>query len=101
MAQQVALARQHAGHAKNVTATLRGVDDDNVSATESVADLTDNDLFLSGLPASVKQEMVNEDPVNYISNGGVHFPGQEMVNEDSANHISEGGGGFVWTRNGD
>ena len=48
---------------------------------------TDDDLFLSGLPMSVKQEMVNEDSVNRISDGGVHFPEQEMVNEDFVNHI--------------
>ena len=40
---------------------------------------------------SVKQEMVNENSVNHISDGGVYFPGQEMVNEDSINHISDGG----------
>ena len=62
-------------------------DDDEVSAT-SVIDLTDNDLLLSGLTMSVKQEMVNQNPVNHISVGGVYFPGQEMANKDSINHIS-------------
>jgi len=54
-------------------------DDDEVSAT-SVIDLTDDDLLLSGLPTSVKQEVVNEDSVNHISDGGVDFPRQEKVN---------------------
>ena len=75
-----------------MTVTPRGVnsDDDKVSAT-SVIDLTDKDLFLSGLPMSVKQEMVNEDSINNISDGGVGFCWQEMVNGDSINHISNGG----------
>ena len=67
------------------------MDDDDVSATQSVVDLTDNNLFMSRLQMSVKQEMVSEDPVNHISDGGVHFSGQEMVNEDSVNHISDRG----------
>ena len=75
-----------------MTVTPSGVnsDDDEVNAT-SVIDQTDDDLFLSGLPMSVKQEMVNEDSVNHFSDGGVHFPGQEMVNGDSINYISDGG----------
>ena len=93
MAQRVAAAHQSAGRDRNVTVTSRGVvdsDDDEVSAT-SVVDLTDNDLFLSRLPMSVQQETVNQDSVNHILDGGVHFSGQEMVNEDSINHISDGG----------
>ena len=54
-----------------MTAASRGVDDDDVSVTMSVVDLTDNDLFLSGLPRSVKQETVNEDSINHILDGGV------------------------------
>ena len=75
-----------------MTVTPRGVnsDDDEVSAT-SVIDLTDDEFFLSGLPMSVKQEMVNENSVNLISDGGVYFPGQEMVNTDFVNHTSDGG----------
>merc|ERR1712086_891634 len=81
VAQRVAAARQSAGRDRSVTVTPRGVnsDDDEVSAT-SVIDLTDDDLFLSGLPMSVKHEMVNEDSINHISDGGVHIPGQERVN---------------------
>ena len=70
------------------------MDDDNVSATVPVIDLTgdnhEDDLFLSRLPESVKQEMVVEDSTDHISDGGVQFPGQEMVNEDSNNHVSDG-----------
>jgi hypothetical protein len=91
VAQRVAAARQSAGRGKNVTATPRGVDDDDASGTQSVIDLTDDDLFLSGLPASVKQEMVDEESVNQVSDGGVYLPAQEVVNEDSVNHISDGG----------
>ena len=47
VAQQVAAACQSAGHGKNVTATPRGVDNDDVSVTKSVVDLTDDNLFLS------------------------------------------------------
>ena len=92
VAQRVAAARQSAGRDRSVTVTPRGVnsDDDEVSAT-SVIDLTDDDLFLSGLPMSVKQEMVNEDSINHISDGGVHIPGQERVNKDSIDHLSDGG----------
>ena len=56
MAQRVAAARQSAGCDRNVTVMSRGVDsdDDEVSAT-SVIGLTDDDLFLSRLPMSVKQ----------------------------------------------
>ena len=74
-----------------MTATPRGVDDDDVSATQSVVNMTDKNLFLSRLPTSVKQEMVNEDSVNHTSDGGVQFPGQETVNEDSVHRISDGG----------
>ena len=81
VAERIAAACQSAGYDKSVAVTSRGVDSnsDDVSAT-SVIGLTDNDLFLSGLSMSVKQEIVNEDWVNHISDGGVHFPGQEMVN---------------------
>ena len=74
-----------------MTDTPRGVDDDNVSATESIVDLTVKILSMSGLPTSVKQEMVVEDSTDHISDGGVQFPGQEKVNEDSVNHLSDGG----------
>ena len=50
-----------------MTATPREVDDDDVSATVSAVDLTDDNLFLSQLPTSIKQEIVNEDLVNHIS----------------------------------
>ena len=76
-----------------MTATLRGVDDHDVSVTQSMLDLTDENLFLSGLPTSVKQEMVNEDLVNHISDGGVYFPGQDTV-KDSGNRISDGEADF-------
>ena len=58
--------------------------------TQSVigVSVTDNDLLLSRLPMSVKQEMVNKDSVNHISDGAVHFPGQEKVTEVPVNHIS-------------
>jgi hypothetical protein len=69
VAQRVVAARQSAGRGKDVTATPRGVDDDDASGTQSVIDLTDDDLFLSGLPASVKQEMVDEESVNQVSDG--------------------------------
>ena len=62
-----------------MTATHQGVDDGDVSETQSVIDLTDNNLFLSGLPMSINQEIVNEDSVNHISDGGVHFPGQQQL----------------------
>ena len=91
VAQKIAAAYQSAGRDKNVTVTPRGVDSDDVSATQSVIDLTHDNLFLSELPMSVKQEMVNENLVNHISDGGVHFPWQEMVNWGSVNHISDGG----------
>ena len=61
VAQRVAAACQSARRDKSVTATPRGVDDDNVSAIQSVIDLTDDDLFLSGLPMSIRQELVNKD----------------------------------------
>ena len=90
MAQRITAACQSAGRDMSVTVTSRGVDinSDDVSAT-SVIDLTDNDLFLSGLPTNVKQEMVNENSVNHISDGGVYFRGQEMVNGGLVNHISD------------
>ena len=57
VAQRVAAARQSAGRDRNVTVTSRGVDSDSdkVSATQSVIDLTDNNLFLSSLPTSVNK----------------------------------------------
>ena len=95
VAQRVAATRQSAGRDRSVTVMSRGVDGgvDEVSAT-SVIDLTDDDLLLSGLPTSVKQEVVNEDSSNHISDEGVDFRGQEMLNEDSINHISDGGVDF-------
>ena len=66
VAQRVAAAHQSAGCDKNVTATPRRVDGDDVSATQFVIDLTDDNLLLSGLPMSVKQEMVNRRPVKVV-----------------------------------
>ena len=47
------------------------MDDYDVSATVSVIDLIgdghEDDLILSGLSESVKQEMVNEDSINHVS----------------------------------
>ena len=92
MAQQVAAACQSAGCDRNATVTSGGVgSDDGKGSAMSVIDLTDDKLFLSRLPMSVKQEMINEDSVNHISGGGVDFPGQEMVDEDSVNHILDEG----------
>ena len=48
-----------------MTATPKGVDDDNVSMTVSVVDLTGNNIFLSKLPMSVRQEIVNTDSINH------------------------------------
>ena len=56
VALKVAATCQSAGRAKNVTATHRGVDDVDVSATASVMDLRDKHLFLSGSPMTVMQE---------------------------------------------
>ena len=56
-----------------------------------MVDQTDNDLFLTELPMSIKQEMVNEGSINHVSDGGVHFMWQEIVNEDSIDRVSDGG----------
>ena len=66
VAQRVAAACQITVCGKHVMTTPRGVCDDDVSATQSVVDLTDKHLFLSGLPTSVKQESVNEDLILYL-----------------------------------
>ena len=66
------------------------MDTDIASATVSVVDLTDNDLLLSGLSKSVTHEMVDEDLINHVLDGGVQLCGQEMINEDSINYISDG-----------
>ena len=62
-----------------MAATPRGVDNDNLIATMSVVDLTDDDLFLSELPMIVKQELVNADLSNHVFERGVHFYGQEPI----------------------
>ena len=54
VAQQAVGACHSAGRAKSLTATSKGVNDDDVSATMSVVDLTDNHMFLSDLSTSVK-----------------------------------------------
>ena len=35
--------------------------------------------------------MVNEDSINHISDGRVHFTEQEMVDEDSVDHVADEG----------
>ena len=75
VAQQVAAACHIAGHTKSVTVTPSGVDDVDVSATVSVVDLTDDDLFVSGSPKSAKQES-DEGSINHVSDEGVQFPWQ-------------------------
>ena len=81
-----------AGRDKIMTVTPRGVDDVDVGAAVSVIDLTgdghEDDLFLSGVLKSVKQEVVNEDSINHESDGGVQFPQQEPVNQDEEYNAS-------------
>ena len=45
VAQRVAAAYQSAGRDKNVTATPRGVDDDDISGTQSVIDLPNDNFY--------------------------------------------------------
>ena len=95
MAQRVAAACQSAGRDNNVTAMSRGVDSnsDDVSATQSVIDLTDDNLFFSWLQMIDERQARNgwwKFDWPYVRWRG-HFPGKEMVNEDSVNHISDGG----------
>ena len=68
-----------------MTATPRGVGDDDVSATASVMDPTNDDSIDRLSDGGVEfpdQEMVNEDSIDRFSDGGVEFPDQEMVNQD-------------------
>ena len=73
--QKVAVSCYGATCAKNVTATSRLVNDNNASASVSLVDLPNNTIFLSEFSTSVKQEMVNEDSMNHVSEGRMHFPG--------------------------
>jgi hypothetical protein len=71
-----------------VTATPRGVDYNNdVSADVPVTDLTGNSheycLFLSGVPESSKQEMVNTDMIKHAIDEELQIPCQEMVTQDA------------------